>query len=63
MRKYKELPFIFYAVARGRHIGIFDSYYPCLDSITAYPGAVWRGFYDRFDAEKWLDAHMPKQPA
>ncbi len=60
MKKYQELPFIYYAVARGRHIGIFDSWYPCLDSVVAYKGALYRGFYNRFDAEEWLEAHRKK---
>lgn len=54
-------PYLYYAVARGYVVGLFDSWYSCMDSVRRYQGrALYRGVYDRMDAEIWLDGELEK---
>lgn len=56
MRDSWKRPFICYAVARGWAVGVFDSWYACMDSVHRYSGRpLYKGFYSRFDAEHWLE--------
>ena len=58
MRDSWKRPFICYAVARGWAVGVFDSWYACRDSVQRYSGRpLYKGFYSRFDAERWLARH------
>ena len=58
MRGSWKRPFICYAVARGWAVGVFDSWYACRDSVQRYNGRpLYKGFYSRFDAERWLARH------
>ena len=55
MRDSWKRPFNCYAVARGWAVGVFDSWYACRDSVQRYNGRpLYKGFYSRFDAERWL---------
>ena len=47
----------FYAVRRGRSVGMFYSWSECQDSVYGFPGALYRGFVRRDDAEAYLDDH------
>lgn len=48
-------PFTCYAVARGRAVGVFDTWATCAASVRGYgPAARYRGFYSRYQAEEWL---------
>lgn len=48
-------PFCCYAVARGRDVGVFDTWATCAASVRGFgPAARYRGFYSRQDAEDWL---------
>ena len=59
MRKPWMMPFIYYAVARGNVVGLFDSWYTCWFAVCGYPGRpLYKGFYDRLDAERWLDREL-----
>lgn len=44
----------FYAVRRGRQVGIFESWKDCSDSVHGYKGAVFKSFPDRESAESYL---------
>lgn len=56
MRDSWKRPFICYAVARGWAVGVFGSWYTCMDSVQRYSGRpLYKGFYSRFAAENWLD--------
>ena len=46
--------FTCYGVSKGRGVGIFDSWMECRNMVQGFPGARFRGFYSRADAEKWL---------
>ncbi|MBE6052050.1 MAG: RNase H [Clostridium sp.] len=44
----------FYAVRRGKVRGIFDKWSECLDSVSGYPKAEYKGFVKRKEAEAYL---------
>jgi predicted GIY-YIG superfamily endonuclease len=57
----KELPGVlnFYAVAKGRSVGIFTEWYGPNGAdkvVNRYPGALYKKFKIEADAEKWLAA-------
>ena len=55
MREAWKQPFLCYAVARGKVVGVFDSWYAFRDSIDGFHGeSVYKGFHSRLDAEIWL---------
>lgn len=43
-----------YGVSKGRGVGIFGTWQECWEMVKDFPGARYRGFYSRADAEKWL---------
>ena len=43
-----------YGVSKGRGVGIFGTWKECRAMVKDFPGARYRGFYSRADAEKWL---------
>jgi ribonuclease HI len=46
-----------YAVARGRKTGIFDKWFGpggAWEQVNGFAGAVFKGFPDRVEAERWL---------
>lgn len=44
----------FYAVKRGRTPGIFESWAETCKQVIGFSGAIYKGFYTREDAEKFL---------
>lgn len=40
-----------YGVSRGRGVGIFGTWKECREMVKDFPGARYRGFYSRADAE------------
>lgn len=44
----------YYAVKKGREIGIFNSWSDCEKSVKGYSGAVFKSFTNREDATKYL---------
>jgi ribonuclease HI len=52
-----------YAVLRGRRPGIYDEWFGTLGAeaqIKGFPGAVYKGFTSREEAEAWLDKMSAK---
>lgn len=47
----------YYAVARGRSIGIFETWGECLTSIDKFSGAVYKKFTTRDAAQVFLNTH------
>ena len=45
----------FYAVKVGRRIGILKTWEECLESVSAYPNAKYKGFSTREEAEAYLN--------
>lgn len=45
----------FYAVRQGKVTGIFTSWDECKNSIDGYPGAEFKGFMTRTDAESYMN--------
>lgn len=43
-----------YGVSKGRGVGIFGTWQECWEMVKDFPGARFRGFYSRADAESWL---------
>lgn len=56
MGKYR-----FYAVARGRTTGLFDSWPACAAAVQGYSSPLYKGFRDRQAAENWLLDEMAKR--
>jgi len=54
----------FYAVAKGRSIGIFDSWIECKQSVIGFKNALYKKFNTKQEAEQFiqLDIHDPIQP-
>ncbi|MCM1113774.1 MAG: ribonuclease H family protein [Muribaculum sp.] len=46
----------FYAVKTGKTTGILDSWDACRASVDGFPGAQYKGFSTRAEAESYLDA-------
>ncbi len=44
----------YYAVARGKHIGIFSSWGKCVELVSGYPKAKYKSFYDFEDAQDYI---------
>jgi ribonuclease HI len=44
-----------YVVRRGRKTGIIDTWAECLEAVKGYPGASFKSFNNRVDAERWLN--------
>ena len=44
---------VYYSVAKGRTIGIFESWPECKKSIDGFEGAVFKKFDTKEDAEKF----------
>lgn len=45
----------FYAVRQGKVTGVFTSWDECKDSIDGYPGAEFKGFMTRTEAESYMN--------
>lgn len=43
-----------YAVARGRQCGLFDDWGTCQKQVSKFPGALFKSFANRLDAEQWM---------
>lgn len=48
------MPKRYYAVRKGRKTGIFETWTECEESIKGYPGAEYKSFANREDAELYL---------
>ena len=54
----------YYAVKAGRKTGIFLTWDACEEQVKGYPGAKFKGFPSRADAEAWLgETTGPKESA
>jgi len=49
---------MYYAVANGQHPGIYDSWSEASEQVSGYPGAVFKGFKTREEAETYLQEHI-----
>ena len=49
----------FYAVKRGREIGIYTSWEDCKARIDGFPGAIYKGFMTQADAGAWMRGETP----
>ena len=56
MGKYR-----FYAVARGRATGLFDSWPACAAAVQGYSSPLYKGFKDWQAAEDWLMDEMARR--
>ncbi len=52
----------FYAVRRGRTIGIFENWDACRAQVHHFPGAEYKAFPNREEAEAFLSSHSSSQP-
>ena len=43
-----------YAVRKGRKTGLFSTWAECQEQVSGYPGARFKGFTSREEAEAWL---------
>ena len=43
-----------YAVAKGKTVGLFDTWEACKDSVDGFSGAVYKSFSDKGEAEAFL---------
>lgn len=57
MAKKKQIK-KFYAVKVGRKTGIFSKWEDCRKQIIAYPGAIYRGFPTKEEAEKFMKQEL-----
>lgn len=52
----------YYAVKKGRQAGIYTSWPKCQKMVSGFPGAVYRSFGDRIEAENWLHSSQKARP-
>ena len=52
----------FYAVRRGRMTGIFESWDACRAQVHHFPGAEYKAFPNREEAEAFLSSRLISQP-
>ena len=45
--------FTFYAVARGRKVGLFSTWDECKTHVNGFNGAKYRGFHSKEDAQRY----------
>ena len=45
----------FYAVKQGLKVGIYTKWEDCLTQVKGYPGAKYKSFYTREEAQIYLD--------
>ena len=50
----------FYAVANGRTVGIFSTWKECQRSVIGFPGAKFKKFETKEEAEQFMDPEVPK---
>ena len=43
----------YYVVKRGPHTGVYYSWSDCQKEVSGYPGAVFKGFVTKAEAEAW----------
>lgn len=53
----------FYAVRKGRATGIYTTWSQCQQQVTGYPGASFKSFPTREEAQRFLETGMVGQPA
>jgi len=54
----------FYAVASGRECGIFTDWVIAEKQVKGFPGAIFKSFLNKSDAEKWMeDPAYSKKPS
>ena len=51
----------YYVVARGREVGVFDSWVEAEASVLNYPGNLHKSFDTRCEAESWLIANRDQE--
>lgn len=52
----------YYAVKKGKQIGIFDTWSECQKAVSGYSGAIYKSFYSLEDAKKFMgEAQSTKQ--
>lgn len=52
-----------YAVRTGRHPGLYPTWAECQREVTGYPGAAFKGFYTREEAEAFLKGEEAAETA
>lgn len=45
----------FYAIAKGNRPGIYDNWPQAHNQVKGFPGALYKGFATRQEAEAWLE--------
>lgn len=51
----------YYAVAKGRETGVFDSWEKCHAATDKFKGGLFKGFNNKQQAEKWLKNPITKK--
>lgn len=53
----------YYAVKKGKRTGIFHTWQECKDSVDGYPGAQYRGFATKNEAQAYLSGAANREPS
>merc|ERR1719273_140103 len=65
-KRYKifrlSLEKMFYAVAKGRKVGIFNTWPECQDQITGFMGPKYKKFETREEAQTFINQHSSVSP-
>ena len=69
------MPKKYYVVKRGHHTGVYYNWSDCQKEVAGFPGAIYKGFMTKAEAEAWYGKPIaaapkaaartatPKQPA
>lgn len=60
MERYDKMAGKFYAVKKGKTPGIYLSWDECKRMVTGYPGAIYKGFKTREEAEQFIGQEQQK---
>jgi ribonuclease HI len=52
------MPKSWYAVTKGRTVGLFRQWESCYQSVRQFPGAKYRGFMTQSDATAWVQSQL-----
>ena len=56
------MPKKYYVVKRGHHTGVYYSWSDCQKEVAGFPGAIYKGFMTKAEAETWYGKPIAAAP-
>ena len=58
----KNMAFNYYAVARGRNVGIYNTWNECQDQVNNFSGCAFKKFHSKAEAEAFINERADAEP-